>query len=207
MDNESPELPTFQRQRRNVFIVSLVLVFALQTDLTIEKLSFFGNELKTNVPYSAATWLWWLWGYWIIRMVQALLELPQAPVRGQYSQTYQQQLNRVAFNKIVKELNLKVESSPARKDPFLKPGGWTVNRMDRWRVLIVCQFQIEYTDNQGRKITEARETYGAELKGVELVVPKLLSVIYTVFLTTKITEYVFPFIVGLSPVAVWVFNK
>jgi hypothetical protein len=207
VESESPELPTFQRQRRNVFIVSFALLFALQTNLTIDKLSFFGNELRAGVPQAAATWLWWLWAYWIVRMVQALLEIPHAPVRATYVSNYQRWINRIAFKKIVQRDQLKAKESPSRRDPILKPGTWTVNRLDTWRALWDCEIQNEYSDELGRRISEKFADKSIELNGLVLLIPKALALLQTIFFTMKFTEYVLPFVVGIAPVAKWFVNR
>jgi hypothetical protein len=57
----------FKRQRRNLMIVSVVLLFAQTSGITINKLNVFGNELEIPNPIVINRWLWVLWGYWLWR--------------------------------------------------------------------------------------------------------------------------------------------
>ncbi len=69
-ESESVDSPAFVRQRRNLIVASLVLAIAMQTNLTINKLSFLGLEGSISAPVSTVPYLWalcayFLWRYWI----------------------------------------------------------------------------------------------------------------------------------------------
>lgn len=60
----------FIRQRRNLMIVSLVLLFSEATELKVEKISAFGNELLIGHPQAVTSALWIAALYWLLRYYQ-----------------------------------------------------------------------------------------------------------------------------------------
>jgi hypothetical protein len=60
----------FIRQRRNLMIVSLVLLFSEVSALSIGKLNIFGNEIEIDRPQSVNLALWIASLYWLWRFYQ-----------------------------------------------------------------------------------------------------------------------------------------
>ena len=60
----------FIRQRRNLMLSSLVLLFAEVVELKVTKLSLFGNELLIGEPKAVNAALWIATVYWLIRFYQ-----------------------------------------------------------------------------------------------------------------------------------------
>jgi hypothetical protein len=60
----------FIRQRRNLMIVSLVLLFSELAELEISKLSVFGNDLLIGEPRAISGALWVAGFYWLLRFYQ-----------------------------------------------------------------------------------------------------------------------------------------
>ena len=60
----------FVRQRRNLMVVSLVLLFSEATELKFEKINVFGTELLVNQPYAVNAALWFAAIYWLWRFYQ-----------------------------------------------------------------------------------------------------------------------------------------
>lgn len=69
MGEEEPN-SGFVRQRRNLMIASLALLFSEVTELRIQKLSAFGNELLIGEPYAVTLALWVATTYWLFRFYQ-----------------------------------------------------------------------------------------------------------------------------------------
>ena len=56
----------FLRQRRNLILSSLILFFVYYAEVEIEKLSFFGVELKDfGNPEAAVEGIWLIYGYFL----------------------------------------------------------------------------------------------------------------------------------------------
>jgi len=60
----------FIRQRRNLMIVSLVLLFSEVSELKISKLSVFGNNFLLGQPRPVSGALWVAGLYWLLRFYQ-----------------------------------------------------------------------------------------------------------------------------------------
>ena len=59
----------FSRQRRNLILISVFLLFAVYLHLSISKLNFLGNEFPMSQPrlvwpMLGILWLYFLWRYW-----------------------------------------------------------------------------------------------------------------------------------------------
>lgn len=70
MDDETEIDRGFVRQRRNLILVSLALLFAEVTGLHIDTLSIFGNEFSLERPTSVTPLLWVAGFYWLWRFYQ-----------------------------------------------------------------------------------------------------------------------------------------
>ena len=66
--------PTFQRQRRLLLLISMVLVFYVLTGVEISEISVFGNTAELQSQRGVGVFLWVLWGYWLIRCYQSFTE-------------------------------------------------------------------------------------------------------------------------------------
>lgn len=81
MDEEQQD--GFVRQRRNLMVASLVLLFSEVTELKVEKISAFGTELLVGKAQAVTLALWVAAVYWLIRFYQyskvgPVKKLPQA---------------------------------------------------------------------------------------------------------------------------------
>lgn len=65
----------FLRQRRNLSVVSLVLLFSQVVGLKFEQVNVFGNTAIISDPVGVYMFLWIFWGYWILRYGQYLHDL------------------------------------------------------------------------------------------------------------------------------------
>lgn len=65
-----PQQEGFVRQRRNLMIASLVLLFSEASDLKVAKIAAFGTDLLVGKPENVTTALWVATGYWLIRYYQ-----------------------------------------------------------------------------------------------------------------------------------------
>lgn len=59
----------FDRQRRNVVLISAFLIFKEYADLSISKLSLLGNEIKVGAENNFENIIWIVWLYFVYRFV------------------------------------------------------------------------------------------------------------------------------------------
>lgn len=68
---EDDSSTSFQRQRRDLFVVAALLVVAQVTEIKADKLAFLGMELRVEKATYLIAALWLLWLYWYWRFYQA----------------------------------------------------------------------------------------------------------------------------------------
>ena len=76
--------PTFQRQRRLLLIISLVLVFYVLTGVEISEISALGNTVELQSQRGVGVFLWVLWGYWFLRYWHSFREQDLSNFSGVY---------------------------------------------------------------------------------------------------------------------------
>lgn len=59
-----------QKQRRNLLVVSVLLIIQAVAEVDISKVSLLGTELKTEKVGVLLTCFWILWGYFLLRYYQ-----------------------------------------------------------------------------------------------------------------------------------------
>lgn len=74
----------FVRQRRNLIIMSLVVLFSELAGLKIEKISIFGNEATIGKPELVTITLWIFLFYWLIRYYQYFHEIGDKGFLGSF---------------------------------------------------------------------------------------------------------------------------
>jgi len=204
MAEENLEQNTFPRQRRNLFLVSAALIAALHTDLTIEQVNFFGNHLALGTPLSVATPLWWLWGYWLLRFLQAFFEIHDRGVISTYTTKVGVLLSNKGYRAILKErrTSLDLNQYPEHR---LSLTGYSILPTVGSRASIRCRIHVDiYRDglqSGGRDFDEDITFHGRQL-----LVSKVLAFLWVVCCTTRVTEYLLPFAVGIAPLVVWWFE-
>lgn len=177
----------FIRQRRSLFIVSLVLLFAETSELTLSKLNIFGNELLIRHPIVVNVFLWVAWGYWLARFLQYL-----GHVRGltEILDTYRDRLDGW-----VREL-VRRRATPK----CLSPNNYyfkdiSTRSLWQWHVLHGESVPVE-----GPPRTHREEDRVTILNFGDLLVPRIRAWLYVVLGTRSVTEYVLPLLVAVVPV-------
>jgi hypothetical protein len=179
----------FVRQRRNLIIISLVLLFAETSELSISKLNVFGNELLISNPMTVNYALWAAWFYWLVRYYQYFLH---AHGRYEIKEAYS---NRLEGN--VRELVRKralpqcqnVENYFFREIERKSLRGWSIAHGERIRTVV--DGRADYKEINRTDTLAFRN----------LLLPRLRSWFYVVFQTRHATEYILPFLVALAPLA------
>lgn len=181
------------RQRRNLFIISLVLLFVETSNLTLPKLNVFGNELLIKDPIAVNYALWWAWFYWLVRYLQYL-----GHVRGlsELWDVYSGRLDSWVRELVRRRAILKCQSPESYyfKDITSKSFGL-------WCVLHGENIPVEGPPRSHRE--EDRTTI---LNFGDLLLPRIRAWIFVIFGTRSATEYVLPIIVALAPGVYWAYQ-
>ena len=196
---------SFRRQRRNLLIISLVLLYAEVSDLTIKQLSFLGNTLEIGKPTTVIFALWVGWAYWLWRYYSYHHDLKIAPVR----ETFRQQLTfhlhqitlRLAYDELAKNGKL-IENTPFEKCQLYNP-------REKSASLKGCVY-----DGKLIEPLLTKDQFGAMQQrehDIEVTIPlfsvwrtKLRISSFIVFSTHLFSEYVLPYFVASTPAVYWV---
>lgn len=80
----------FIRQRRNIIVVSLLLLFAELVTLTLPEIDLLGSRATLDHPVAVAPALWIAWAYLLLRYWQAFREFRGNNFRTAYRQSYEE---------------------------------------------------------------------------------------------------------------------
>ena len=172
------------RQRRNLIITSLIVIFILYTGVEISKITIFGIEIETPKQQSLVNSLWAIWGYFLIRYYQYLRIEPDT---GFWDICiYKAKINiaimvdRQIHNEI--ELGTRIKRSVMlqnmEKKSFLK-----------WEYVIK-----DYSPEKGVE----EEIKRIEINSYKFIIPIFKGVLDTIINTAKFSDNVFPVLLALS---------
>lgn len=194
----------FVRQRRNLIISSLVLIFAQASGLTITKLNIFGNELGLAHPYSVITALWIATWYWAIRYYQYFTELKPIGIKSAYLDKFQSYIAILTFI-LAKETwylreaqiqqleELKRENIRPNIGIQLTPNPAGFNLFDikitNHGKGIAKKISIKFLDQQGNEVSEDTDIVVSEFRKLAM----LRLGIQTMGIGQEISSFVFSF--------------
>jgi hypothetical protein len=204
---ENIDKPTYPSQRRNLFLISGALVLALHTNLTTDHINLLVAQLDLNGPQSVATFLWWLWGYWFVRFIQAFIELgANRGIKAVYENKRTELYARKGYRKLLREKRPSLDLSNSPNDTLLKVGhGFEVTRGARVDVTYTIT-RTQFVDDRGAGGKQLPPE-AITLRGKDLIGPKVGAFLWTAFCTTRGTEYLLPFLVGIAPLVYWQFGQ
>jgi hypothetical protein len=95
-DSTGDESTSFNRQRRDLFVVTSVILLVRLSHAHFEEVSVQGVGLKLDRPEVLFWGLWMLWAYWLLRYLQAYREYTTRPVMRAYKDAHERELHRQA---------------------------------------------------------------------------------------------------------------
>ena len=172
------------RQRRNLIITSLIILFILYTDVQVSKISFFGIEFLTPKPEALMTVIWTIWLYFIIRYYQYLMVEPAAGIEYEFNKTYDSIGSRVLIDYVKKD-------NPEYKLSTSDCSVWLLERKSflRWELPVRI-----YDPSKGEKI----EINRVDINLLLISPPVIKSAWYVIMHTPRVTDYAFPFLLALT---------
>lgn len=182
----------FNRQRRNLMIVSLVLLFAQTTGLTIKKISFFGNEVDLPGPISATHWLWVFWGYWFWRYYAFFRDLGNKGIKQRAKVRILHLVERYYKKKVHR-------TKKGQKYKDLKNPTFHISKIFQPKRF---EYKIHVNVSEGTTHYEGFEdsvSFDNPNERRSLSIIFIRSWIYVLFNTHVFLEYIFPFLLGISP--------
>jgi hypothetical protein len=189
-------ITSFVRQRRNLIAVSILLVIAQQTGITIDQINLLGNEFKLLSAYSVASLLWIPAIYWMIRYYQAVRDLGDLGFANKLSGVLNRTLlPRRAFQQYLRTADRPRDMSEASKATWDEPE--VAHDLTGYRV----KLKVHWHD-AGRYTSASPDVF---ISHKEARWPVIRGWIYVLFHTSLFTEYALPPILFLIAViqGVW----
>lgn len=192
----------FIRQRRDLFVISAFLLIAQIAELEPTKLSFLGMEVNVHNSTALIYALWGLWFYWLLRYFQAFLNLPEkvieAAYKGEVDELIAAIVKKREWEKMKRVVELTSEYSGAKVlPPQIRhfQDGASGEFHYGWNPYLLLD-----GDKKGLSHVKIEVTSG------ENFIANILATASLCFRRIEVTEYLFPFVFGSSPVLYFAYS-
>lgn len=206
---ESEIRTAFIRQRRNLIAISLVLLFAETTGISVPQLTILGIEIELDSPDSVIKWLWAGYWYWLLRYYQFFLATSNKGVRVGFESRLLPVLTRFAMEKEEaesEELKAARLASPDHAVRLHNLGASFVTDMPHSSVRAQFNVITERTINEGSNTIKEIPQKVYAFSRRRLLLPVIRAALLTVINTPLFSEYFLPFAIALVPPVYWLVN-
>jgi len=191
----------FIRQRRNLMIVSLVLLFSEVAELEISKLNVFGNDLLIGEPRAISGALWVAGFYWLLRFYQYSRPGFTDAIRGTIHQRAQQIARPTALALVLKkhpEFLERIPDVPADPEISIKTYTYTAQRQE----YLDMEVELEKAAAVGdRGAALGLGKYRVRIEGVALRKLRFRAWINLIVHTRHFTDFILPYVLFGLPLA------
>jgi hypothetical protein len=193
-DNTNDADTSFIRQRRDLFVISSILILGRLSHATLDEISILGLGLKIGHPEALVWGLWALWSYWLIRYCQAYIEFTNQPVILAYARALQDELRRRAMKFATRAVVPMLQKSKQTLNN-IAIGADGIDAEGRW----VDWHAYAVNGNSAF----ASDRYRPVRLGT--LTAHLVAVFRITFLRMTFTDYWFPFLYAIAaPITYWV---
>lgn len=197
----------FIRQRRNLIVISLLLLFSqFSGGLLLKELNVFGNKTTLTNPIELETLLWFGFYYLLLRYYQYFHYSGPLGFQDAFFNKRSQFYQKIVTEKLPSykawvEEQLKSRddegNSPA-KEFELQSSGSIRNFL--WDVEIVIKARLLYEDNR-----YSLPERGFNINAGKLIIPSIRSFFYVIVKTPIVTHFIFPFVMASIPIIIKLF--
>ena len=197
----------FERQRRNLVLISIVLLLVHYAGLKFTTLNILGN--KAELPdQKVIHWVLWVgWFYWGVRYYQYYRDLGD---KG-YGATFRSHLMKLAKKPLKKAARGRGKYSFSDENGDLytleKIHDPSIVQADIIYFKGYVRYDYCFTPDNLTPIRFKQQDLDVEVHLPQLIIPIIRSVIHVIVSTTLITEYVFPFLMALLPFGYVVYTR
>lgn len=189
----------FERQRRNLILVTTILLVFYIIGFEIDKINFLGNSATLNNAEHVDAALWLLLLYFFTRYMQYFFQVNHFEFHKEYQKTYDALVEKHVIHKFEKETDPK----DLVFDPPPGTGRIEVERVDwihssRKNVKFSLQGVVTFYYDKGMeqgKFSDRR----VELSGSILLLSRLKALLNLLVFTPVFTEYYLPFLLPILP--------
>lgn len=192
-ENEIIDSPGFIRQRRNIILASLVLVFAQGTHLTIHEFNFFGAKASIDSPVSTVPYLWVLWGYFLWRYWQAFCAVGRKSTQTRYHNVKKIYMERFAAKRgLASDSNIIKIWMPHEREEPTEQGA---------RVVLIANLRTPPGVSE-----PAQKNIEVDLSHLELLRIRARSILHLIVTSDELSEYYVPFVIAVLPLSVLIWQ-
>ncbi len=189
----------FIRQRRNLIIISLCLLFYDSFGLDLKKVSILGNELYVQNHDLLPTVLWIIYTYFLIRYYQYFNDLYDRGIATKYRIQVNQSLINWAYAKGKKDYIVENKINNTTKYKFGVPESH-FSEIEAWKIEIEGKANVLMTTkiNSGIDTRNANVAFRYVANWVVIIRCKIQSIFHVCFRTHLVSEYYLPFIIAIT---------
>ena len=187
----------FIRQRRNLILVCLILVFIEGANVSLTSLNIFGNTLNISDPSMVNLSFWLAFIYFLLRYYQYFNDIEDKGIKTSYFNKMEKLVSLVAVKNYIKNEDLSkffpdIESKPKIT---LHESNITINNPKQWQMGISVN---AYAKDAKHQHGHTRTGIGTQtVEGKDLIFPKISTWFHIIFNTRYFTEYFFPFLLAI----------
>ncbi len=196
----------FIRQRRNLILISILLIFAqFSGGLLLEKINVFGNTTTLTNPIELESLLWIGFCYLFIRYYQYFHYSGPLGFQDTFfnkRKLFYQKLiveKSPQYNAWVEE-HKKTTSEDGSSIKEITVKSASCFRWLLWDAGVTITLQIEY---KSKHSSELQKNF--TIQASHLIIPNFISLNYVILKTPIVTHYFFPFLISLFPIAIEIF--
>lgn len=190
----------FVRQRRNIIVVSLLLLFADAYGLALsQELNLLGTKALMTKPFPVAPILWLVWAYLVLRYWQAFREQGERT----FSATYREHMANYLYRLALPLARAHVQVSPPQRvefpgeaNPGIMAAQYLTTRIAKATVGVMYNVHV----NAGTVVGFTQHTQDESFGFFRVIWARIRAVLHVTFNTSVFTERYLPFVFALAPV-------
>ncbi len=199
--NEANDIQAgFIRQRRNLMIVSLVLLFAESAELTIQELNIFGNVLHLAHPATVTYALWIGWAYWLWRYYVYFHDLGDKGLKGAHLRRLDKTVIPIALFQLKRDKEFMESLGVEGKAKLYADSNMvSMYRRSPWKYVI--KITVQAASRRGDKVTYREiglESYVVNTRWL-LALAHIRAWADVLLRTRLLSEYFLPYAVAAAP--------
>jgi hypothetical protein len=205
MPTTSPEITErFNRSRRNLILISLLILFSqFAGGLTLKELNVFGNRTVLANPIELETILWIGLIYLAWRYYQYFhYSEEKGIVVGKFFERRKDYLKAIleGLPELLDSIKATYQEEIKSKDQIKSIHIGDIDVLKQFAFHTEVKFEDVKIKHEDGSIGHQIGQIPRVIKGRDLIIPNIRSVLYVVFRTPLFTEYYFPFVVATLPV-------
>lgn len=186
----------FIRQRRNLIIISLVLVFVQVSGLDFERISVLGAVAKLEHASAVDIALWIGWAYWLLRYGQFFHDLENRGIKSAYHEKLRELVPQAILKDLIK--NNELDDFEPHIDPKTRRYEiFGLTRKSSSPYSAGLTVQIVSADGNTRRQHAVGEH---RITPDKVRLERALAALYVAFRTRMGTEFILPFVIAGLPI-------